>query len=137
MGYGGYLIKVGNYKVPFSYIQPPFSPNIKGQDLDSYTDDDGVLHRNALENKVIKIEWNTPSMDEEELRKFADRLLEEYVGKAEKKCQVTAYMPEIGKYVTMMCYVPDLEFNVTYADENTLEYDSLRVAFIGYGGKVI
>ena len=137
MGYGGYLIKIGEYTVPFEYIlSSTYSPNIKGQDLDSYTDENGILHRNALKNKVIKIEWETPSMDEAKLRTFADRILSEYVHKVEKKCLVTAYMPELGKYVTMPCYVPDIEYKVSYADEKTIEYDSFRIAFIGYGGEI-
>lgn len=138
MGYGGYLIKVGTYTVPFDYIlSSTYKPNVKGQDLDSYNDENGVLHRTPLKNKVIKIEWETPQMNEHKLRQFADRIMSEYISGVAKDCMVTAYIPEYGKYVTMKCYVPDIDFQVSYADEKDVEYDSFRIAFIGYGGEVV
>ena len=51
MAYSGFLIKVGNYTVPFRYIEAKkYKCGIKGQDLNSYRDANGVLHREALSN---------------------------------------------------------------------------------------
>ena len=50
---------------------------------------------------------------------------------------MTAWCPEIMKYVTMHCYVPDITPIVAYADEKTIEYDGWRIAFIGYGGEIL
>lgn len=46
MAYSGFLIKVGDYTVPFRYIEAKkYKCSIKGQDLDSYRDANGILHR--------------------------------------------------------------------------------------------
>lgn len=138
MAYGGFLIKVGSYTVPFRYIEAKkFKCGIKGQDLDSYRDANGELHREALQNVAIKAEWETPAdIDEAALRILMDSIRRQYSNKTEKKALVTAWMPEIGGYVTMNCYIPDVEYTIDYADEKTVKYTSFRLAFIGYGGTV-
>lgn len=138
MGYGGYLIRVGDYTLPFEYIQSDtYKCGIKGQDLDSYNDANGIFRRNALENVAIKAEFNTPSpISEDTIRPFLDKIREQFIDKNEKKALVTMWMPEIGKYVIQECYEPDIDFEIQYADENEVIYNSFRLAFIGYGGKV-
>lgn len=138
MAYSGFLIKVGSYTVPFDYINASkYKAGIKGQDLDSYRDANGILHREALVNVAIKVEWETPSgMEEKKLRILMDNIRRQYSNQTEKKALVTAWMPEIGEYVTMDCYMPDVEYTIDYADEKTVKYSSFRLAFIGYGGKV-
>ena len=64
-----------------------------------------------------------------------ERVLQ-YSNATEKKALVTAWMPELGDYVTMDCYLPDIEYTIDYADETTVEYSSFRLAFVGYGGSV-
>ena len=76
-------------------------------------------------------------MDEKELRQLRDKIIEQYTIRREKKCMVTAWCPEIGKYVSMYCYVPDITIVVGYADENSIDYNGYRIAFIGYGGKIL
>ena len=138
MAYGGFLIKVGDYTVPVRYIEAKkFKCGIKGQDLDSYRDANGILHREALQNVAIKAEWETPTGKEEsELRELMDNIRRQYTNQIEKKALVTAWMPELGDYVTMECYLPDIEYTIDYADEMTVEYSSFRLAFVGYGGSV-
>ena len=121
MGYGGYLIKVGDYKIPFKYfLADTYQSPLLGQDKDSYNDDDGLLHRTALPYQVLKAEWQIPAMDEKELRPMMDKVIEQYTVRREKKCMVTAWCPEIGKYVSMYCYVPNITIVVGYADENNI-----------------
>lgn len=138
MAYSGFLIKVGSYTVPFCYINASkYKAGIKGQDLDSYRDANGILHREALVNVAIKIEWETPSGREEpEIRILMDNIRRQYSNQTEKKALVTAWMPEIGEYVTMDCYMPDVEYTIDYANEKTVKYSSFRLAFVGYGGQV-
>ena len=63
MAYRGYLVKVGDYIIPNSIIQAnSYKPSLKGQDLDSYRDLDGKLHREALANFAPKVEFNTRPM---------------------------------------------------------------------------
>lgn len=138
MAYSGFLIKVGSYTIPFRYIEAKkYKCGIKGQDLDSYRDANGVLHREALSNVAIKVEWETPNdVDEAALRPLMDSIRSQYSNATEKKALVTSWMPEIGNYVTMDCYMPDVEYQINYADENTVQYELFRLAFIGYGGVI-
>ena len=139
MGYGGYLIKVGDYKVPFTYIlASTFQSPLLGQDKDSYNDDNGVLHRDALKNQVLKVEWQAPAKSYKEFSEFMTSINKQYVSpRREKKCLVTAWCPELVKYVTMYCYMPDVTPIIAYADEETIEYDGWRIAFIGYGDEIL
>lgn len=138
MAYSGFLIKVGDYTVPFRYIEAKkYKCGIKGQDLDSYRDANGILHREALVNVAIKAEWETPGdIEEKTLRPLMDNIRAQYTNRAEKKALVTAFMPEIGDYVTMDCYMPDVEYTIDHADKETVKYSSFRLAFIGYGGAI-
>lgn len=138
MAYEGYLIKVGTYTVPFNYIlTSTFKCGIKGQDLDSTRNANGILKRDALENEVIQAEWDVPpSITEEELRPLMSNIQSQYSNKMEKKASVTVWMPEIGQYVTMDCYIPDIEYTIQFADEKEIKYESFHPKFIGYGGKV-
>lgn len=55
MAYSGWLLKIGNYTVPMSFMKPEtYSPYVNMQDLDDYTDANGYLHRNAVELKAVK-----------------------------------------------------------------------------------
>ena len=138
MGYEGYLIKVGSYKIPFRFIEAStYKDGIKGKDLEAFEDTDGITQRHALKNVAIKVEWEVPSpVMESELREMMGGIQRQYKDSVEKKAEVTAWMPEIGRYVTQDCYVPDIEFQIDYADEKDIEYGSFRIAFIRYGGKL-
>lgn len=138
MAYSGFLIKVGDYTVPFRYIEASkYKTGVKGQDLDSYRDANGILHREALSNVSIKTEWETPNdMEESDVRDLMDNIRAQYTNQTEKKALVTAFMPETGNYVTMECYAPDIEYTIDNADKDTIKYASFRLAFIGYGGTI-
>lgn len=54
MGYGGYLVKFGNYTIPNSLIkQDTFSSYVNMQDKDPWTDENGYEHRDAVELKAL------------------------------------------------------------------------------------
>ena len=63
MGYGGYLVKFGNYTIPNNLIkQDTFSSYLNMQDLDPWTDENGYEHRDAVELKALKVEFETKAM---------------------------------------------------------------------------
>lgn len=63
MGYGGYLVKFGNYTIPNSLIkQDTFSSYVNMQDKDPWTDENGYEHRDAVELKALKVEFETKAM---------------------------------------------------------------------------
>lgn len=136
MAYSGYLIKVGNYVFPLHYIAyESYKPNIKGQDLDSYRDANGKLHRNALNNAIMKVEFETlEGLKDTEVESIMNGVRSNYVNAVEKSALVTAYIPEYNTYKTQLCYVPDIEFTIKKIENNkTVVYKPFRFAAIGYG----
>lgn len=134
MAYAGYLIQVGNYKIPHNWIRAEtYVVTKNGQDLDSYRDADGKLHRNALEHWVAKAEFETPPMKtNKEVAAFMNNISSNYTDEVEKKVNVTMYIPEIDSYVTQEMYVSDIPFTLYSADANEVKFNQFRVAFIGY-----
>ena len=64
MAYSGFLVKAGDYIIPANqYIKADsYSVYSNMQDLDPYTDANGYLHREALDLKAVKVEFETPAM---------------------------------------------------------------------------
>jgi len=138
MAYRGYLVKVGDYIIPNSIIQAnSYKPSLKGQDLDSYRDLDGKLHREALANFAPKVEFNTrPMLTNNEVINLFNNIRRNYTNEREKKANVEVYMPEKDVYVTNEMYMPDVELTIRQATDTEVVYDAFRIAFISYGVEV-
>jgi hypothetical protein len=94
------------------------------------------LHRQALENVVPKVEFNTPAMKKRaEFAEFMGTIRANYTNATEKKVLATVYIPEIDDYVTQDMYVPDITPSIYLANDKDIWYNEIRIAFIGYGGK--
>lgn len=134
MAYSGFLVKVGDYTIPHNWIRAEtYSITKNGQDLDSYRDANGVLHREALEHWVAKAEFETPPLKTNtEVVQFMSSISSQYISAVEKKAIVTLYIPEMDEYVTQEMYVPDIQFPIYQVDGNIVKYNQFRVAFIGY-----
>lgn len=136
MAYAGYLVKIGNYTLPHSYIKvDSYSVFSSITDLDSYTDANGVLHRNALQHRPNKCEFETPAMlDNTQFAELMSHIRENYINEAERKALVTLYIPEFDNYVTQEMYMPDIKPAINYINPNTgkIKYNPIRLAFIGY-----
>lgn len=138
MAYSGYLIKVGPsnnlYEIPLSIIRAETYSVFKSvTDLDSYVDASGYLHRNALEHIANKIEFETiPLMTNSEFANLMTNLQSRMSNSLERKLSVTAYIPETDSYVTQDMYMPDIKPTIYYADDTKIQYNQVRLAFIGY-----
>lgn len=134
MAYSGFLIKVGDYTIPHSWIRAEtYSITKNEQDVDSYRDANGVLHREALEHWAAKAEFETPPLKTNtEVAQFMSSISSQYINATEKKAIVTLYIPELDEYVTQEMYVPSIQFPLYSADQNVVKYNQFRVAFIGY-----
>lgn len=134
MAYQGYLLKVGDTEIPHSYMRAEtYKALLSTNDLDSYRDLDGVLHRNPLEHKVGKVEFETPPLlDDKEMTEFLNMFQNNYLDSVEKNVIATFYVPELNDYLTQEMYVPDLNFTLYYADEKVVKYNQLRIALIAY-----
>ena len=133
MAFSGYLIKVDNYTVPLSFMRyESYKIGYHSQDLDSYRDANGVLHRNALAHRVGKIEFNVPMMTMDKFQDVWSKVRAKYLNATEKSANVTYYIPETDSYETQKMYVPDIEFSIRNIDGNTINLNETRIAFIGY-----
>lgn len=134
MAYNGYLLKIGDYTVPMKkFIKADtYKVYVNMQDLDPWTDADGYLHRNAVELKALKVEFETPPMlTNKTFEEFMSNIRRNYVNETARECMVEAYIPETDSYVTQKCYMADIQPQIygTYGGE--VKYNQIRFAFIG------
>lgn len=136
MAYAGYLVKIGNYTLPYKYIKfDSYSVFMSVTDLDSYRDANGVLHRNALQHRPNKCEFETRAMlDNDDVALLMANIRANYTNEAERRALVTLYIPELDDYVTQDMYMPDIQFSIYRHNKDTgkLQYNPIRLAFIGY-----
>lgn len=112
-----------------SYVS---TPNQR-QDLDSYQDSQGFLHRNTLNHKRSKLEWNTPPMVERELKALQDLLESGIINANERKLKIVHYCFDTHTYETGTFYMPDITFTPLLIRPNgEMVLDKVRLAFIEY-----
>ena len=134
MAYSGFLIRVGSYTIPHGLIKAEtYTATRQIQDMDSYRDANGVLHRNALSHVPIKVEFETkPLLTESEKEEFMSNIRANYTNSAERRVSATVFVPETGEYVTQDMYLVTPTFTIYGSYNGTLRYNSTRIAFIGY-----
>ena len=137
MAFAGYLLKVGDYEIDGTYYINWAKYNVTRniQDLDSYRDANGVLHRNALDHVPLKVEFETrENLTNTDVANFFGAIRANYTLASERKAMVTAYVPELDDYITQEMYMADPQFKMKRIEDstNTIKYESIRVAFIGY-----
>jgi len=141
MAYQGFLLKINGlpggtqWEFPLEYIAwESYKCTVGSQDVDSYRDANGILHRNALKTRVPKIEFQLrENVKSGEFDAIMSELKSRYTNTIEKKVSVTAYMQETSEYINFDSYVPDIEVTIKKATSKELIYKSIRFAFIGYG----
>lgn len=134
MAYEGYLIKVGNYKIPHSIIKADTYKVLESvQDIDSFTDNDGILNREVLEHLKPKVEFETKNLlTNTQFAELMSNIRANYTIAKERKAEVTIYIPEKDYYTTQSMYMPDIEPQIYFADSKKIQYNPIRLAFIGY-----
>ena len=139
MAYEGYLIQIGNYKIPIKYMQAEnYAVTLNSQDLDSYQDANGDLQRTALNNFVPKVEFQTPpKFPQSKMNDLFSNIRRNYINSVERKLVAKIYIPELDSYVTQNVYLSDPEFSIWGIIDDTIYYNSVRIAFIGYGGTAV
>ena len=135
MAYAGYLVKVGDYTIPAGkFIKAQsYKATLSVQDLDSYRDANGVLHRTALEHRVNKVEFETPAMlTNTQMAELFSNIANNYTVPTERKFIGTFYVPEIDAYVSQDMYMSDPSFTIYGIFDNVIKYNPVRIAFIAY-----
>lgn len=134
MAYSGFLLKIGDYEVPADkFIRADsYSAYVNMQDVDPYTDANGYLHRNAVELKALKIEFETPAMlTNKEFTELMSNIRANYIEEKSRTVLITAYIPEYDDYVTQTGYMADITPSIYGTYGGVIHYNPIRFAFIG------
>jgi len=135
MAYAGYLVKVGDYTIPANkFIRAEsYKVTLSVQDLDSYRDANGVLHRTVLNHRVNKMEFETPAMlTNTQMAELFSNIANNYTVPAERKFIGTFYVPELDAYVSQDMYMSDPSFTIYGIFDGVIKYNPIRIAFIAY-----
>lgn len=111
-----------------SYVS---TPNQR-QDLDSYQDNLGKLHRNTLDHTRSKLEWNTPPLFERELLSLQNILNSGIINAKERKLTIIHYCFDTHTYEQGEFYMPDITFTPLLIRNGEVLMDKVRLAFIEY-----
>ena len=134
MAYSGFLIRAGEYQIPIEYIScQTYKVTRSIQDLNSYRDSNGELHREALEHTLEKVEFETvPRLYGDKMEKLIKGISDNYIIPGERKVLATVFIPELNDYVTREMYVPDIQFTIDDATSTDIWYGSSKISFIAY-----
>lgn len=131
-GFDGWLLKVNGAEFPTKYIRADTYSVTPDQetDLDDYTDNDGVFHRNILPAKATKIEFNIIPVRQAQLQEIFT-----IIPADDDEITIEYWNPRKFRYQSGRAYVPDISFEpyMVYKEEKDILYNETRVAFIEYG----
>lgn len=133
MAYNGYLVKVGNYKVPadrFIKVES-YSAYVNMQDYEPWTDANGYLHRQVVDLKALKVEFETPILTNTEFNELYSNIRNNFTKLNERGCNIEVYIPEYDDYITQYGYLADFTPQIYRIEGNTIWYNPIRFAFIG------
>lgn len=127
---GNWYIKVGDYPIPLEFMAyKTYKASRNTQDLDSYRDADGVLHRNVLPHQAMKLEFETPILTNLQFRTLMDNIRANMTDLIARDVPLQYYDEESDSYKTGSFYMPGtMEF--THFNKNI--YEPTRIAFIEY-----
>jgi hypothetical protein len=135
MAYSGFLFKFGEYKFPKNLMEwdkYDCYPSQR-QDLDSYTDANGLTHRNAIEHTKTKVEFTTRQMTESKMDNVMSNMEQNYINSKERDAYCTYYDMESRTYKTGHMYLdPSLKFHVIGERNGNLIYGETTFKFIEY-----
>lgn len=116
-------IKADSYKI---------TPNAR-QDMDSYRDADGVLHRNALSHSATIVEFDTIPMWDRDMHPLLSSLKNQYINWDERDAECSYYDPESGTTKSGHFYL-DSNFQVSIKQVwgGHKLYDSCHFKFVEY-----
>lgn len=133
MAYSGFLLKIGDWLFPDDLINlNNYSAYVNMQDVDPWTDENGELHRNPIDLKALKVEFETKNMlTSTEFAEIMRNIRANYVSEKGRSCYITAYIPEYDDYVTQLGYLADFQPQIYSTGGGVVRYNSIRLAFIG------
>lgn len=133
MAYSGWLVKVGDYIIESKkYIRAEsYSAYVNMQDVDPLTDANGYVHRNTVELKAMKIEFETPFLLQSDFNTLMTNIRKKYTVPKARQFLLTAYIPEYDEYMTQTAYLADFQPQIYGNYGGIIRYNPMRLAFIG------
>jgi len=134
MSFSGYLIKIGSNDSFFNkfIVAQSYKVAKKIQDLDSYRDANGLLHRNALDHLSYTIEFEVKPLNNTRMQEFLSAIRSNFVEPKERKVSMSFYLPETDTYESSYFYMPDPELTIDHIENNVISYTKTTIKFIGY-----
>lgn len=131
-GFEGWLLKVNGTIFPMKYIRAETYTVTPDQetDLDDYTDNDGIFHRNILPAKATKIEFSTPHMWLQDMAKVLEVLPD---NEGDNSVEIEYWNPRLLRYQSGTAYMPDVAWVPYMTTRDNIMYTETRLAFIEYG----
>lgn len=135
MAFEGYLMKAFGTIFPHKYIQISTYQTTPSQrqDLDSYQDSKGNLHRTVVPHDRSKIVFKTMDnlklAEKQEIQAFFNGAM---TNARERKVTLTYWNDEDNMYKTGSFYIPDVTYPIKRIMENDIVYDSVEYHLIEY-----
>lgn len=144
--YLGYLIRVASsatsnnwFTIPHNLIvEKSYKPTYSTMDLNSTRTGDAVLDRNVVDHKVAHCKLTIKPINDTKLATLfgsSGGISTRYESVKEKSIYVNMWVPELNDYVTVKCYVPDIDFTINHVSNVApyeVKYDAFELEFIGY-----
>lgn len=131
-GFEGWRIKINGVIFPSKYIHAgsyKITPD-QETDIDDYTDNDGIFHRNVLPAKATKIEFNIKPI------RMADLMIIKSILPESRTEFIMEYWNDWQmRYQSGKAYIPDISIEpyMDYPEIKDTLYNPIRIAFIEYG----
>ncbi|MBE5877703.1 MAG: hypothetical protein E7290_12550 [Lachnospiraceae bacterium] len=137
MSFAGYLVKIGNKEFPTEQIAESsyYATPSQRQDLDSYRDNIGILHRDVVDHKPSKVEFKTmDGLTDAEITTIWNIFESECSNETELKAAVEFYDPLTGVYVTEDMYLkmPKIQIDYIDRDANVIYHKAVQFVLTGY-----
>lgn len=135
MAFKGYLMKAFETTFPHKYIQISTYQTTPSQrqDLDSYQDSKGNLHRTVVPHDRSKIVFKTIDdlklAEKQEIQAFFNGAM---ANARERKVTLTYWNDEDNIYKTGSFYIPDVTYPIKRIMGNDIVYDSVEYHLIEY-----
>ncbi len=129
-GFEGWLLKINGFDMtPYIHAGSYKATPDQQTDIDDYTDNEGIFHRNVLPAKATKIEFDIKPV------RLSDKIKIQAAFPTRTEVSVEYWNDETNKYQTGKMYIPDITFEpyIVYRKIGDVLYNPIRVALIEYG----
>lgn len=136
MAFNGSLITIGSTPLPYKFISAETYKCHPDQRMETSAKrvSTGVLHRTTCSHTATKVEWETPSMWDNNMRELTALFDANWINVKERKIRVTYYDTWTNEHKTGDFHMPDPEQTIMRVDavNNKILYAPMRIALIEY-----